>query len=141
MSDHDTQPRKASERTRSDGDVTSASADPRLGRGRRPRALDPSAGAVARLGYAVREARIGRDLTLGELAALAGSTLQHLSAIERAKAVPNDRLVRELERVLGTDGRLLALLPDAAAEHVATREELAQARARARRAAPVAEDQ
>jgi transcriptional regulator with XRE-family HTH domain len=106
--------------------------DLRLARGRRPLPVDPGASAVARLGYEVRRARIGRSLTLEALGGLVDCTLQHLSEIERAKTIAARPLVCRLDAALGTGGRLLALLPDAVAEHVFERQDRADARVRQR---------
>jgi transcriptional regulator with XRE-family HTH domain len=105
-------------------------ADLRLARGRRPVPVDPGASAAARLGYEVRRARIGRSLTLEALGGLVDCTLQHLSEIERAKAIASRSLVCRLDAALGTGGQLLALLPDAVAEHVFERQDRAEARVR-----------
>jgi transcriptional regulator with XRE-family HTH domain len=114
--------------------------DLRLARGRRPLPVDPGASAVARLGYEVRRARIGRSLTLEALGGLVDCTLQHLSEIERAKTIAARPLVCRLDAALGTGGRLLALLPDAVAEHVFERQDRAEARVRQRPADRAGDD-
>jgi transcriptional regulator with XRE-family HTH domain/tetratricopeptide (TPR) repeat protein len=84
-------------------------------RGRPATPLDADASSAAWLGAEIRRRRHERGWTLGELAEHIGYSLQHVSEVERAKAAPSAPFVAACDRILGTRGRLLDLLP--AVEH------------------------
>jgi transcriptional regulator with XRE-family HTH domain len=91
--------------------------------------LDPTAGAAAALGVAVRDGRLSENLTLAALGALVGYSPQHLSDLERGRCSVTRACVGALDAALDADGALLELLPAAVTE----RAFVAHARAAARR--------
>ena len=105
-------------------------------RGRPPKPIDPNASRGHRLGFEVRCARTEKGLTLEALAELVRCTPQHISEVELAKVCPSEDLAAAVDRALGADGQLLALLEAVVIERAFER----QKRASARRAAATLDD-
>jgi transcriptional regulator with XRE-family HTH domain len=97
-------------------------------RGRPPKPLDRSASEAARLGAEIRARRLAQNLTLEALSELAGFSYQHVSEVERAKSTASQPFVAAVDRALGADGALLALLPAVMREWTATSDERRTAR-------------
>jgi transcriptional regulator with XRE-family HTH domain/tetratricopeptide (TPR) repeat protein len=90
--------------------------------------LDADASSAAWLGAGIRARRQARGWTLKELADRVGYSFQHVSEVERAKAVPSAPFVAACDRVLGARGRLLDLMPAVAHERAVQRHERDAAR-------------
>jgi transcriptional regulator with XRE-family HTH domain len=96
--------------------------------GRPPDPLDADASSAAYLGAEIRERRQAHGLTLKELADRVGYSFQHVSEVERAKAVPSAPFVAACDRALGARGRLLDLMPAVVHERAVQRHERDAAR-------------
>lgn len=96
--------------------------------GRPPVPLDADASSAAYLGAEIRERRQACGWTLKELADRVGYSFQHVSEVERAKAVPSAPFVAACDRALAARGRLLDLLPAVAHERAMQRHERDAAR-------------
>lgn len=77
---------------------------------RSPKVIDPDASLVARLGFELRRRRREAGLTLRELAALIGFSIQHISEVELASATMSPRFVAACDLALNAHGGLLELL-------------------------------
>jgi transcriptional regulator with XRE-family HTH domain len=89
--------------------------------GRPPNPLNPDASAAAKLGAAIRDARVAEGLTLEALGGRIGYTPQHISAAEQAKSSLSKRFVAALDDALSMNGQLLRLFEPAVIEHVFAR--------------------
>lgn len=90
--------------------------------GRPPVPLDADASSAAYLGADIRERRQACGWTLADLAERVGYSFQHVSEVERAKAVPSAPFVAACDRALEARGRLLDLLPAVENERAAQRQ-------------------
>jgi tetratricopeptide (TPR) repeat protein len=79
--------------------------------GRPPKITDPASSAAAALGAELRQLRIDRGLTLGQLGRLVRYSWQHLGAIERGTAVPSELVVSACDAAVLANGRLVSMLP------------------------------
>jgi transcriptional regulator with XRE-family HTH domain len=91
-------------------------------RGRPLKPVDADASCAARLGVALRELRVARDLTLQALADRIGYSPQHISEVELAQARASKAFVTACDRALDGQGGLLALYPAVRLEQVEQRE-------------------
>src|SRR5690348_7802512 len=78
-----------------------------------PRVLDPTLSAQHRFGAVLREMRVGRKLSLAQLAPELPATPDALAKYEKAERWPDRSYVAILDRVLGAGGDLLALWQEA----------------------------
>ncbi len=95
--------------------------DPHRPIGRPPGQIDPAGSLRARLGAEIRRLRDASGFTLAALAQVGGSSSSHLSDVEHGKKLPSLGLVERLDEVLGADGALINLFPDAALEQTVNR--------------------
>jgi transcriptional regulator with XRE-family HTH domain len=101
--------------------MTSKVIDRQSRRGRPPTPLDPSASCAARLGAELRARREAENLTLQALSERIDYSAQHISQVERGRAIVTESFVRACDTELGTDGALMRLLPDVILEHAKVR--------------------
>lgn len=104
--------------------------------GRPPKSIDPNASAAAALGAEIRTRRTARGWTLHVLSDEIGYSPQHISDAELAKNPVSEPFVAAVDRALGADGRVLALLSAVVIERAFER----QKRATARRAVATLDD-
>src|SRR5918998_4849981 len=109
-------------------------------RGRPPKRVDPDASHAARLGAELRARRVGRNLTLTDLASRIGYSAQHVSEVELANAVASESFVAAADEALGAGGRLVALYPAVVIEQVVERQRRATFRREALRSPVEADD-
>jgi transcriptional regulator with XRE-family HTH domain len=76
---------------------------------RAPKPIDPTASPRHRFGYALRQARTQEGFSLHGLAHRLGKSVSYLSAVELAEVRCTRTFAADCERILGAQGRLLAL--------------------------------
>jgi len=98
---------------------------------RSSKTIDPEASLAARLGFEIRRRRHEEGLTLKELAALIGFSVQHISEVELAQAPMSARFVAACDLALKAQGDLLDLLEAVICERAIQRQQESLARQRA----------